>query len=110
MTGDFDRRLSDQAAEGSREMRLVEIAAVLDDVEDRQALAQQVCRIASAFHRSERGVRDAGRAQHMTLHGAQRHLLRLTPQRGFDGSIPRKNSLSREARHKRLSVLEIRKL
>src|SRR5262249_23511586 len=88
----FDRRLPDQAAERSRQMRLIEIAAPLDDVEDRQALAQQMCRVASAFHRSESGVRDAGGAQHMALHGTERHVLRLTPQRGLDGSITHKNS------------------
>src|ERR1700704_4410159 len=66
---DFCRGLSDEALERSGEVRLIEIASLVDGVDDRDALLQQSGCIAGPFNLTKGGVGYTGGPQKMPLCG-----------------------------------------
>ena len=81
-------------------MRLIEIASLVDRVENGDALLQEVCRTSGAFDLTDRAVGDARRLQEMPLRGSQGQFSRLTLQCRIDSEVNRYQPSLHEPFHK----------
>ena len=69
-TCDLRRRSADEVPQRARQVRLVKVTRVIDNLEDRHAGAQQVRRSARAFDLARGGLGDPGSTQEVPLLGA----------------------------------------
>src|SRR5215471_4322924 len=89
---DFVRCVPDEAAEGPREVCLIEIANATNHIENRNSFSKQVRHISRALDLSKSSVGNASRPQEVPLHRAQGKLGRPTLQCILYDGIPRKDA------------------
>src|SRR5262245_19295106 len=88
-------------------MCLIEVAGLVDRIENGNALREKSRCVSGAFDLANRGTRDPGRAREVTLRPSCRKPIGLTSQRRVDRGVAYDNSLLDEPGHERIRVLEI---
>jgi hypothetical protein len=85
---DLGRRLADEVLQRSGEMRLVEVARRVNDVEDRHGLLEEGGCVPGALDPVHGALRQPGRPHKVSLCGAQGPLVSFTVQHGIDDGPP----------------------
>jgi hypothetical protein len=86
-------------------MRLVVVSGPLHDINDGNALSQQVRRVPCAFDRPICGIRDAGRTGEAPLGGPQRDSMTLTVDHRSDDGITGNQAFAHEPGDERVCIL-----
>ena len=89
---------------------LIEVAGLVNDLEDGCARAQKVGRVAGAFNLAVLAARHSGGVPEMALDGSSGKRLVVAQQDGLHRGILRNHTPPREPGHEGLRVLEIRQL
>ncbi len=91
-------------------MRLVEVARLVNGVENWYALLQKGGCVAGALDPAHGAVRQPGRPHKVSLCGAQGPLVQLTVQHGIDDGCPHEQTVTHEQVDERFGVVEVRNL
>ena len=86
-------------------MGLVVISGPMDDIDDGNALSQQVRRVPRAFDRPIRGIRKTGRTGEAPLGGPHRDSMTFTADHCFDDGITGNQALAHEPGDERVCIL-----
>ena len=103
-------RLPDEAPQRSGQVRLVEIAGLVNGVADCYALLQEDRRISGALDLTHRTLCQPGRSQEMALCGAYGQVCQLAVQCGIYDRLTHEQTAAHEPVDKRVRILEIREL
>jgi hypothetical protein len=97
--------LSDQALQRSGQVRLIEVAGLINGVEDRYALLEERRRLAGAFDSPKCTICQSSSSQETPLYRTWRQFFHSTLQCRFDDRLANEQTVTQEPIYKRVCVL-----